>query len=158
MRTLLAHFRRLYGASPLHLLAFIASFALAGYASTELFKRMTIRVAIWFIGAAVGHDVILMPLYALANHSFSGIWHRKTRHDSVMWINYLRFPTVISLILLLIYYPEISRRRTQQLSDSGLGNHPYFAHWLLATGILFGISAFTYAIRLGRAVRRPATA
>jgi hypothetical protein len=153
MTSLLRKFRQLYGANPLHLLAFIASFAIAGYAATELFHRMPIRVAVWFVGAAVGHDVLLVPLYGLANISLTKVWSRVPRADSVPWLNYVRFPAAISLVLLLIFLPEISRRRTAQFSNSGLSNHPYFAHWLLVTGILFVISAATYAVRLGRVVR-----
>ncbi|HEX3822835.1 MAG TPA: hypothetical protein VHV79_00035 [Mycobacteriales bacterium] len=150
MTTLLNRFRQLYGANPLHLLAFIASFALAGYAATELFHTMTIRVAVWFVGAALGHDLLLVPLYSLANISLAKIWQRVPRPESVPWLNYIRFPVAISALLLVIFFPEISRRRTAQFASSGLSNHPYFAHWLLITGILFAVSALTYAIRLRR--------
>jgi hypothetical protein len=140
----------LYGESPLHLLAFLASFALTGYAATALIKQHTLRVVIWFIGAAVGHDALLLPLYGLADLSLLGIWRRAPRENTVPWLNYIRFPGAISLVLLLIYFPEISRRRTAQFSNSGLTNHPYFSHWLLITGILFGLSAVTYAVQLRR--------
>jgi hypothetical protein len=146
-------FTRRYGAHPLHLLAFIASFGLAGYAATALFHRQTIRVAVWFIGAAVGHDILLLPLYGLANLSLTRIWRLAPRTESVPWLNYVRFPAAISLLLLLIYIPEISRRRTAQFANSGLSNHPYFAHWLLVTGILFAISAISYAARLAQVAR-----
>jgi hypothetical protein len=153
MKSLLQRFARIYGSNPLHLLAFIASFGLAGYAATELFHTMSIRVAVWFVGAAVGHDVLLLPLYGLANLSLTKVWSRAPRAESVPWLNYVRFPGTISLILLLIFFPEITRRRTAQFSNSGLTNHGYFAHWLLVTGILFGLSAVTYAVRWGQVSR-----
>lgn len=158
MRMMLRKFVGLYGANPLHLLAFLTSFALTGYVATALFHRQTIRVAVWFIGAAVLHDAVLLPLYGLANLSLTGIWRIAPRETTVPWLNYVRFPAAISLVLLLIFYPEISRRRTAQFSNSGLTNHGYFAHWLLVTGILFGISALTYAARLGRVLRSSAAA
>lgn len=154
MRSSIKAFARVYGANPLHLLAMIASFALAGYASTALFHRNTIRVAVWFVGAAVGHDLLLLPLYGLANLSLTRIWRVGPRSDSVPWLNYLRFPAVISATLLLIYFPEISRRHTAQYSDSGLSNHPYFSHWLLVTGVLFAVSAVVYAVGLRRNAHR----
>jgi hypothetical protein len=153
MRNPAKTFTRLYGANPLHLLAMLASFGIAGYAATALFHRNTVRVGVWFVGAAVGHDVLLLPLYGLANLSLTRIWRLAPRTDSVPWLNYLRFPAVISATLLLIYFPEISRRRTAQYSNSGLTNHPYFSHWLLVTGIVFAISAVLYAVRLRVAVR-----
>jgi hypothetical protein len=153
MTNVLRRFTRLYGSSPLHLLALIASFALAGYAATALFQNMTIRVAVWFVGAAVGHDVLLVPLYSIADRSLSHVWRRAPRSESVPWLNYVRFPAAISLLLLLIFWPAITRRRTVLYANSGLSNHPYFSHWLLVTGILFAISALSYAVQLGRRAR-----
>jgi hypothetical protein len=153
MGTAMRQFKRRYGSNPIHLLAFIASFGLAGYAATALFQHLTIRVAVWFVGAAVGHDVLLLPLYGVANLSLTRVWQLAPRDESVPWLNYVRFPGAISLILLLIFIPEITRRRTAQFSNSGLSNHPYFGHWLLITGVLFAISALVYAVQLGRSVR-----
>lgn len=148
MTTLMALFKRGYGSNPLHLLAFIASFGVAGYASTALFHHQTIRVAVWFVGAAIGHDLILLPLYGLANLSLTQIWRIAPRPEFVPWLNYVRFPAAVSLLLLLIFFPEITRRRTAQFANSGLTDQAYFAHWLLVTGILFGLSAIIYAVRL----------
>ena len=153
MANLMTLFKRVYGSNPLHLLAFIASFALAGYASTALFHRETIRVAVWFVAAAIGHDLILLPLYGLANLSVTRIWRAAPRLGSVPWLNYVRFPAAISLLLLLIFIPEITRRRTAQFANSGLTNHEYLSHWLLVTGILFALSAVGYAVRLRQTSR-----
>jgi hypothetical protein len=158
MTRILRKFRELYGANPLHLMAFIISFAIAGYAATELFQKMTVRVAVWFVGGAVGHDMLLLPLYGIANVSLTKIWSKVPRVESVPWLNYIRFPAVISLILLLTFSPEITRRRTAQYSNSGLSNHGYLAHWLLITGVLFAISAIVYAVQVGRAYRSGAVA
>jgi hypothetical protein len=50
---MIALFRRHYGASPLHLLALPASFALAGYAGAGD-NGPLIDIGIWFVGAAIG--------------------------------------------------------------------------------------------------------
>jgi hypothetical protein len=146
--------RGLYGEHPLHLLAYGASFALAGYAALILVSHQTIRVVVWFAGAAVAHDLLILPLYALANVGLTWVWSRRPQVASVPWLNYVRFPSAISAVLFLVYLPEITRQRTAQLRDSGLSNHAYLDHWLFITGLLFAASAIIYVIRIWQVVRR----
>ncbi|MGH3409840.1 MAG: hypothetical protein ACRDRJ_46215 [Streptosporangiaceae bacterium] len=62
--------RRWYGAEPLHLLALLAAFALAGYAVRGVVAADQWRgFALWFAVAIVGHDLLLFPLYSLADWS-----------------------------------------------------------------------------------------
>lgn len=148
-------FVKWYGASPLHLLVMLASLALAGYAAQRLIETRTLRVVIWFVGAAVLQDLLLVPLYTLADRPLAGIWRRnhRPRQDSrntVPWLNHLRFPAAISLLLLLVFWPEITRRQTALGSVSQLSDRPYLDHWLLVSGILFVVSALSYAVRLRR--------
>ena len=61
-------FRRHYGAGPLHLLSLVACLAFAGYVATRILAGPeAIRILVWFAGAAVAHDLILWPLYAVAD-------------------------------------------------------------------------------------------
>jgi len=69
-RGLAGWFRRWYGAQPLHLLALLAAFALAGYAVRGVVEASQWRgFALWFAVAIVGHDLLLFPLYSLADLS-----------------------------------------------------------------------------------------
>src|SRR3984885_7218419 len=62
--------RRWYGAHPLHLLALLAAFALAGYAVHAVVAAgQWVGFAEWFLIAIVGHDLLLFPLYSLADLS-----------------------------------------------------------------------------------------
>ena len=62
--------RRWYGANPLHLLALLAAFALAGYAvHAVLAAGEWTGFAEWFAVAIIGHDLLLFPLYSLADLS-----------------------------------------------------------------------------------------
>ena len=84
---------RWYGANPLHLLALLGSFALAGYAAVQLVSPRPLAVAVWFAGAVVGHDLLLLPLYSLADRSvIAAIRHRAPRLPTIAWVNYLRVP------------------------------------------------------------------
>jgi hypothetical protein len=145
---------RWYGANPLHMLALLGCFALAGYAAARLVPSRPFGVAVWFIGAVVGHDVLLMPLYTLADRSaMAVIRHRAPRLPSIGWINYVRVPAALSGLLLLMWTPLILRLRTRYHASTTLSENPYLWHWLGVTGALFLLSAAVFALRL-RAARR----
>jgi len=62
----MAAFKRRYGATPLHLLAALGSFAIAGYAVVRLGELDPVgNVLRWFVGAIVAQDLVLLPLYSL---------------------------------------------------------------------------------------------
>lgn len=95
-------FRRLYGAGPLHVLALLGCFAVVGYAATRVLAEGGPWLALltWFVGAAVAHDVVLYPLYAVADVTAHARVFRRHRHPpsvcGVPWINHLRVPVALS--------------------------------------------------------------
>ena len=148
------HRLRWYGASPLHLLALLACFGLAGYAAARLESSHPVAVAIWFVGAVIGHDLLLVPMYSLADRSaMAAIMHRAPRLPAVPWINYLRVPAGLSALLLLVWFPLILRLHTHYQASTTLSPNPFLWHWLAVTGALFLLSAITFALRL-RVARR----
>jgi hypothetical protein len=70
-------FLRWYGASPLHLLTMLGCVALAGYAAAELLPSNAAGILVWLVGAVVGHDLILMPLYTLADRSAMAVFRHR---------------------------------------------------------------------------------
>ena len=149
---------RWYGANPLHLLALIGCFAVAGYAAYRLVPTNPVGIAIWFAGAVVGHDLVLMPLYSLADWSASAaIRHRAARLPTgIPWINYLRVPAVLSGLLFIVWFPFILRLRTRYQASTTLSPAPFLWHWLGVTGALFLLSAVAFAVRV-RVLRRAAS-
>ncbi len=142
---------RWYGAGPLHLLALLAGFALAGYAALQLVPSRPLGVAVWFLGAVIGHDLLLVPLYALADRSaLTVIRHRAPELPTVGWINYVRVPAALSGLLLLVWFPLIFRLTTAYQASTTLSPAPYLWHWLAVTGALFLLSAAAFAVRLRR--------
>jgi hypothetical protein len=147
---------RWYGANPLHLLALLACFALAGYAAAQLVSFRPVAVAVWFLGAVVGHDLVLMPLYSIADRSvLAAVRHRAPNLPAVPWINYLRVPAGLSALLLLVWFPLILRLTTRYQQSTALSPDPFLWHWLAVTGALFLLSAGAFALRL-RAAHRAA--
>lgn len=150
---------RWYGANPLHLLAMLGCFALAGYAAARLVTPRPLSVAVWFAGAVIGHDLLLMPLYSLADRSvMAAIRHRDPQLPVTPWINYVRVPAALSGLLLLVWFPLILRLPSPYHASTTLSADPYVWHWLAVTGALFLLSAVAFALRLRgrpRVVRPP---
>ncbi|MBD0676511.1 hypothetical protein [Streptomyces sp. CBMA156] len=147
-------FARRYGARPLHLLALLASFALTGYAVERLVADRPLAVAVWFVGAAVAHDLILLPLYSIADLSARSVLSRlPVPVPAVPWINYLRVPALLSGLLLLVWFPLILRLSEPYRGATGLSEEVYLGRWLVITGVLFGAAAVGLAIRIRRARR-----
>lgn len=141
-----------YGAHPLHLLALLASFALAGYAAVELVPANPLGVAVWFLGAAIAHDLLLFPLYALADRTLlRGDRHGPGGLPRVPWINHVRLPAALSLLLLVVWAPLIFELTSIYEPTTGTPLEGYLERWLLVTAALFVLSALSYAWRLRRA-------
>ncbi len=172
--------RRWYGAHPLHLLALLASFALAGYAVHAVVVAGQWRgFAAWFLVAILGHDLLLFPLYSVADLSLRRLLPRwvtaaGARHGGrnsrgsepgtaaripSPWppvLNYVRVPAAFSLLLLLIWFPLVLGLSSAAYQRaSGLGTGPYLWRWLAVTGTLFAVSSVSYALRLRRATSPP---
>lgn len=138
--------------SPLQLLLLAASFALAGYAGVRLLAGDWLGVLVWFVGAALLHDLVLVPLYSGLDRALVGGLGAAGRRDRVP---YVRVPVVLSGLLLLVWFPLILdlvgpryRAATGQSADV------FLARWLLISAVLFGCSALLLVVRVRRATKR----
>lgn len=154
--------RERYGASPLHLLLILCSFAVALYAGLRLLKGNPLGVAGWFVGAALLHDLLLIPLYTLTDRALQVLLARGGRSSQrALWtarstVNYVRVPGLVSLLLLAVWYPLILARVPGYQVTTTLPLDTFFGHWLLITGALFAGSAFCLLASLLRhRPRRP---
>jgi type IV secretory pathway TrbD component len=146
---------RLVVGSPLQLLLLVCSFALAGYAGVQLFAGDWFAVALWFVGAALLHDLVLLPVYAGLDRALvKAVGRHRER------VAYVRVPAALSLMLLLVWFPLISGRVAGRYpSATGMSADGFLARWLLLTAALFGGSAVLFLLRLRRATKeRPPAA
>jgi hypothetical protein len=145
-----------YGANPLHLLALVGCFALAGYAAVRLVSFQPIMVVVWFLGAVIGHDLLLFPLYSVADRAVLAILrHQPTPMPTVSWINYVRVPAFLSGLLFLVWFPLILRLPAEYALATTLSPKPFLYRWLAVTAVLWILSAFAFAARLRRAPPEP---
>ena len=96
----------LYGERMFHLIVVLAALALGGYVVVVLGVRNLFNptvwwqsIAVWFAVAVIAHDLILFPLYALADRLLARPRHHHggaPRHPSrrIPLTNYLRMPTL----------------------------------------------------------------
>jgi hypothetical protein len=134
--------------SPLQILLLACSFAVAGYAGVRLLAGDWFGVALWFVGVALLHDLVLVPLYAGADRALTrgldAVGHRE-------WTLYVRFPAAFSGLLLLMWFPLISGQMADHYRlATGLSGDGFLARWLLVTAVLFGGSAVLLMLRSRR--------
>lgn len=152
--------RRWYGAGPLHLLVMLASLALAAYAGVRWLSDDPLGVLLWFAGAVLLHDMVLLPLYSLADRALSArLGDRGRRLPRGAALNAVRVPALLSGLLLLVWFPLVLRLPgSRYTATTGLSLSPYLGRWLLVSGALFAVSAAVLALRLllARRSRGPA--
>ncbi|CAM5259694.1 hypothetical protein SCANM63S_07636 [Streptomyces canarius] len=141
--------------SPLQILLLACSFALAGYAGVRLFAGDWRAVALWLVGAALLHDLVLLPLYAVADRAVVRALGAAGRRERTM---YVRVPAALSGLLLLVWFPLITGMADRPYrSATGLSADGFLARWLLISTVLFAGSALLLALRglrLRRATKR----
>ncbi|MFE5028691.1 hypothetical protein ACFRAO_36710 [Streptomyces sp. NPDC056656] len=132
---------RWYGESPLQLLLLAASFALAGYAGVRLLEGDVWAVAIWFVGAALVHDLLLVPVYSIADRAAQMALGDRSRAAMI----YVRVPAFLSGLLLLVWFPLITRAREDHyVLVTGHSGEAFLPRWLLLTAALFAASALWF--------------
>ncbi len=140
--------RRWYGEGPLHLLLMVSSFALAGYAGVRLLDGDTFMILVWFVGAALVHDLVLVPLYSAADRALRAPFPRRPGP-----VGFVRVPLLLSGLLLLMWWPLITRHTERYEPASGMSPDRFLGNWLLITAALFTVSALWLVVRTVRAHR-----
>jgi hypothetical protein len=158
-------FRRVYGSHPLHLLTLVAGVALLGYAVVTLGisalwnpRSWWQSIVVWFAAAVVVHDLVLYPLYTLADRV---LLLSQRLPVPVPLINHLRVPALGAALTLLVFSPGILEQGAPTYAAAtGLTQEPFLGRWLLLVAAMFAVSAAAYVVRVVRVVRtrRPVTA
>jgi hypothetical protein len=139
--------RRGYGSTPLHLLAHLALLAASAFAVLQLVDaREAFNILVWFVGALILHDVVILPLYATLDR----VAARATAPRGA--VNYVRVPAALSALLLLLFFPAILGRNEASFERvAGVPPEGFLGRWLLLSAALFAVAAIAYAVRATRA-------
>ena len=120
-------------------------------------------VLVWFSAAVILHDLVLFPLYALADRflgtaaSAAGA-RRPGREFRVSPLNDVRVPSMAVGLLFLLFLPGIVQQGAgAHLRATGLTQEPFLGRRAVLSVAIFATSAIVYAVRLfltGRALKR----
>jgi hypothetical protein len=177
-------FRYEYGAGPVHLLATLATLAVTAYVAMRVVDGSVgspIGFLVWFVAAIVAHDFVLLPLYSLLDRlplraagvrralpederrlvlgRREGRWvvepaGRTVGPRAVSAINHVRFPALVSGLMLLLFFPLVLGLAEEEYAlVSGQSTDGFLERWALLTATLFALSAAAYAVRRLRARR-----
>ncbi|MCK1797771.1 hypothetical protein MTQ01_17400 [Streptomyces sp. XM4193] len=129
--------------SPFQLALLPCSFTLSAYVGIRLLADDWLGVVLWIVGAALLHDLVLLPLYSAADRALLATAGALGERDLAV---YVRVPAALSLLLLLVWFPTISGRTEDAYrAASGLSSDRFLTNWLLVTAALFGASALVLA-------------
>ena len=170
MSRLAARFRAIYGSHPLHLLTMLSGFALMGYVLAT-FKPATLwnpgtwwqSIVVWLAAAVIAHDLLLFPLYTLADRMLSARIGRPKApatgsHPKLSARNHIRVPALGAGLTLLIFLPGIIEQGAPTYhAATGQTQQPFLGRWLLLTAAMFALSALDYVTRRAIARRRAVT-
>ena len=148
-------FRYEYGASPVHLLVALASFAVSAWALLQVVDVLSDpnRFLLWFLGAIVLHDLLFLPLYSLLGLGAAGALTGGDRPSRlrIAALNHLRIPVMLSGLMLLVWYPLVLSKAAAGFENTtGMSTDVYLERWLLLTAVLFLGSALLLALRARR--------
>ncbi|MFG2826221.1 hypothetical protein ACGFWI_01865 [Streptomyces sp. NPDC048434] len=133
----------------------LASFALTAFAGVRLLAGGQWPLVLgWFAGAALLHDLVLLPLYALADRAVVRCTAGTGGHRA--WTAYVRVPAALSGLLLLVWFPLIagsvgSGSAAHYEATTRLPGGVFLTRWLLVTAGLCALSALWLA---GRTVQQ----
>ncbi len=159
MATPRSRLESLYGASGRHLLVTLAALSLAVYTVLELgldelwdSDVWWQSILVWFLGAVLLHDLVLFPLYALADRLFGRALRRRSpapgEASGVPIVNHVRIPVLAIGLLFLLFFPGIIEQGASSYSKAtGQTQEPFLERWLILSAAIVGLSAATYALR-----------
>lgn len=163
MRALARLAARLYGDHLFHFIVVVAALAVGAYTVSVLGVRNLFNptvwwqsIAVWFAVAVIGHDLILFPLYTLADRLLPRPRGPRAHCDGgprspsrrIPLTNYLRMPTTAAGLLLVMFLPGIIKQGAPTYhAATGLTQAPYLSRWLLLTATFYLASAIWYAVK-----------
>jgi hypothetical protein len=126
--------------------------AVAAYALLKVVQERGAKgILFWFALSVVAWDFIAWPLCAVVDRLAVRAHERHQGRPpaAVPWINYVRVPALISVVLLILFFPLIFRLNNPYYEAlTGFNENIYIVNWLVVTGALFAGSTLAYLVRL----------
>ena len=138
--------------SPAAVVALVLALVVMTWGAFQLVEgggAAAVSAVIWFAGAVLLHDLVAFPAYTAADRALTGA--QRSARPRVPWVNHVRVPVVVSLLVLAMLWPSVTRRVDE------VGVEDYVWRWLGLTAALSVASAAWYVLRVLRGSRARAT-
>ncbi|PZG20046.1 hypothetical protein C1I95_10435 [Micromonospora craterilacus] len=147
-----------YGSGLLHLVVNVGGLTVAGWVALRLADEPAAgRILLWFVGAAIAHDLVLFPLYSGADAGLRRLLRASgatTAPGRVRILNHIRVPALAAGLTFLIYLPGIlGLGKVTYQAATGQHRQQLLGEWLTLVAVLFAVSGVVYAVRVGRRAR-----
>ncbi len=148
-----------YGASPLHLVGHIALFAVSAWAIANALDAQGAKDwIVWFVGAALLHDLVVLPAYTLLDRVLMLVTRARRRRGRgaprVPVVNHVRVPFALAAVVLLVSFPLVTSRAPGNLDRvAGFTPTGFGLSYVLVVIGLVAASALWYVVRLLRVHR-----
>lgn len=145
-------FERRYGAAPPHLAMMLFTIIFVAYSLHVLGVRTLWNrnvwwqsISVWFVGSLIVHDLVLFPLYGLADRALTATG----RVTTVPVLNYIRVPALATALTFVIFFPGIIEQGSATyFAATGQGQDPFLFRWVLLTAGFFAVSGVAFAVRV----------
>ena len=149
--------RRWYGSGPGHLMALTLGAVVGLYAGVKLVEADPWAVVYWLVGAAVLHDLVLVPAYSAIDRAARAGIGEGERAAVPAWYDHVRVPVLLSGLLFLVFFPLILRFPPKFVEITDTPVDVYAGRYLAIVAGLFVISGLAWIVRvLIRRRRSPA--
>lgn len=139
-----AWLRKYYGAGLAHLVALTLGGLVGIYAGIKLVAADPRGVIIWLIGGALLHDLVLVPAYTTLDRAA-----RSPLGAVPAWYDHIRVPTMVSGLLLLVFFPLIARLPADKFAGvTGTSIDVYLGRYLALVLGMFALSGLAWVGRL----------
>ncbi len=143
-----------YGSGLAHLIALTLGGLIGVYAGIKLVAADPRGVVIWLVGGALVHDLVLVPAYTgldrLARSPLGAV---------PAWYDHVRVPTMLSGLLLLVFFPLIARLPAAKFAGAtGTSIDVYLGRYLALVAAMFALSGVAWIARVALRSRRRASA
>lgn len=142
--------RRWYGSGPAHLAALTLGGLVGIYAASKLLSGDPWGVIIWIAAAAVLHDLVLVPGYTALDRAARAPLGTGTPEGPGVpfWYDHIRVPTMLSGLLLLVFFPLILRIPPRFSSITGTSVEVYLGRYLSLVGGMYALSGLVFLARV----------
>lgn len=137
--------RRWYGSGPAHVVTLALGGLVGIYAGIKLVSADPWGIVLWFVAAAVIHDIVLVPAYTALDR---GARAPLRGRGVPFWYDHVRVPVMLSGLLFMVFFPLILGFPEAFPRITGTSLDVYLPRYLAMVAGLFALSGLALLARI----------